>query len=53
MRLATVTVLASRERVTEMPTLGLPLRRLKPESSAKPSSTVATCPGARSRCRGA
>ena len=39
---ATVTVLASRERVTEMPTFGLPLRRLKPESSAKPSAIVAT-----------
>ncbi len=41
---ATVTVLASRERVTAMPTLGWPLRRLKPESSAKPSATLATCP---------
>jgi len=41
---ATVTVLASRERVTARPTFGWPLRRLKPESSAYPSSTVATWP---------
>ena len=40
--LATVTVLASRERVTEIPTFGRPLRRLKPASSAKPSAIVAT-----------
>jgi hypothetical protein len=41
---ATVTVLASRERVIEMPTFGCALRRLNPVSSAKPSSTVATWP---------
>ena len=41
---ATVTVLASRERVTEMPTFGRPLRMLKPASSAKPSEILATWP---------
>ena len=42
--LATETVLASRERVTDMPTFGLPLRKLNPDNSAKPSAIVATCP---------
>ena len=37
-------MLASRERVTEMPTLGWPFLTLKPASSAKPSDTLATCP---------
>ena len=41
--LATLTVLASRERVTEMLTLGCPLRTLKLAGSAKPSAIVATC----------
>ena len=51
--LATLTVLASRERVTKMPTLGLPLRMLKPAMSAKLSLMVATsarrtiCPATR------
>lgn len=39
---ATVTVEASRERVIEMPTLGLPERTLSEFISAKPSSIVAT-----------
>ena len=39
---ATVTVLASRVRVIDRPTLGWPLRTEKPPSSAKPSCTVAT-----------
>ena len=42
--LATVTVLASRERVMEIPTFGWALRTLKLLSSAKPSAIVATCP---------
>jgi hypothetical protein len=37
-------VLASRVRVIDRPTLGLPLRSEKPLSSAKPSRTVATWP---------
>ena len=37
-----LTVLASRERVTKMPTLGLPLRMLKLAISAKLSLMVAT-----------
>ncbi|MNN74583.1 hypothetical protein D3C81_1907940 [compost metagenome] len=41
--LATLTVDASRTRVMEMPTLGLPLRMLRLLTSAKPSSMVATC----------
>ena len=40
---ATETVDASRERVIEMPTLGLPERTLSELISAKPSSMVATC----------
>ena len=41
---ATLTVLASRERETEIPTLGRPLRSEWPVKSAKPSATVATWP---------
>ena len=41
MPLATLTVLASRVRVTDKPTLGLPLRTDWLVSSAKPSFTVA------------
>ena len=41
---ATETVLASRERVIDMPTLGRPLRWLRPVSSAKPSRTSASWP---------
>ncbi len=41
---ATLTVLASRARVMDRPTLGLPLRALNEASSAKPSCTVASCP---------
>ena len=44
MSLATATVLASRERVTEMPTLALPLRSEKLFRSANPSSMLATWP---------
>ena len=40
--LATPTVEASRDRVIDKPTLGLPLRTLNELSSAKPSVTVAT-----------
>ena len=41
---ATATVLASRERVTEMLTLGCALRTLKLSSSAKPSTVLASWP---------